>query len=172
MFVVEVGSVLSTLVWLRDLVVPSSGAAPAWFTGNVALWLWFTVVFANFAEAVAEGRGKAQAASLRGLRRDTIARRVAQSLRPPSVANHYAPGTIQAAAGCTLVGFGALMMVAFISRKDFSFSPRDPLCGWGSSSGAPPSGARGHRRTTTARSGPTQPRRPPALDARVMATAS
>jgi K+-transporting ATPase ATPase B chain len=74
MFVVEVGSVLSTLVWVRDLVAPAAGAPPAWFTGNVALWLWFTVVFANFAEAVAEGRGKAQAAALKGLRRDTIAR--------------------------------------------------------------------------------------------------
>ena len=74
MFVVEVGSVLSTLVWVRDLVAPAAGAPLAWFTGNVALWLWFTVVFANFAEAVAEGRGKAQAAALKGLRRDTIAR--------------------------------------------------------------------------------------------------
>jgi K+-transporting ATPase ATPase B chain len=78
MFVVEVGSLLSTLVWIRDLLAPAPGAAPAWFTGNVALWLWFTVIFANFAEAVAEGRGKAQAAALRGLRKDTIARRLAK----------------------------------------------------------------------------------------------
>jgi len=76
MFVVEVGSVLTTLVWMRDLLAPSSGALPAWFTGQVALWLWFTIVFANFAEALAEGRGKAQAAALRGLRRETIARRI------------------------------------------------------------------------------------------------
>ena len=66
MFVVEVGSVLTTLLWLRDLVAPPAGAAPAWFTGSVSLWLWFTVLFANFAEALAEGRGKAQAAALRG----------------------------------------------------------------------------------------------------------
>ena len=66
MFVVEVGSVLTTLVWLRDLFAPSPAGAPAWFTGQVALWLWFTVIFANFAEALAEGRGKAQAAALRG----------------------------------------------------------------------------------------------------------
>jgi len=76
MFVVEVGSVLTTLVWLRDLLSPSSSGPPAWFTGQVALWLWFTVIFANFAEAVAEGRGKAQAAALRGLRRETMARKL------------------------------------------------------------------------------------------------
>jgi potassium-transporting ATPase ATP-binding subunit len=74
MFVVEVGSVLTTLIWLRDLLTHPAGAAPAWFTFNVALWLWFTVVFANFAEALAEGRGKAQAAALRGLRKETMAR--------------------------------------------------------------------------------------------------
>jgi K+-transporting ATPase ATPase B chain len=76
MFVVEVGSVLTTLLWLRDLVAPAAGSEPAWFTGQVALWLWFTVVFANFAEALAEGRGKAQARALRGLRQETIARRL------------------------------------------------------------------------------------------------
>jgi len=75
MFVVEIASVLTTLVWLRDLVLHLPGAAPAWFTGNVSLWLWFTVLFANFAEALAEGRGKAQAAALRGLRQETMARK-------------------------------------------------------------------------------------------------
>jgi K+-transporting ATPase ATPase B chain len=76
MFVVEIGSVLTTLIWLHDVMVRSSGAAPAWFTGNVTLWLWFTVLFANFAEALAEGRGKAQAAALRGLRQETVARKM------------------------------------------------------------------------------------------------
>ena len=61
MFVVEVGSAVTTLLWLRDLIAPAPGAAPLWFTASVSLWLWFTVIFANFAEAVAEGRGKAQA---------------------------------------------------------------------------------------------------------------
>jgi len=75
MFVVEVGSVLTTLVLLRDLFGGSSGV-PIWFTANVTVWLWFTVVFANLAEAVAEGRGKAQADSLRRMRRDTTARRI------------------------------------------------------------------------------------------------
>ena len=76
MFVVEIGSVLTTLIWLHDLLLHPAGAAPAWFTGNVTLWLWFTVLFANFAEALAEGRGKAQAAALRGLRQETVARKL------------------------------------------------------------------------------------------------
>src|SRR5262249_40598633 len=75
MFVVEVGSVLTTAVLLRDLLGGASGV-PLWFTANVTVWLWFTVVFANFAEAVAEGRGKAQADSLRRMRRETLARRI------------------------------------------------------------------------------------------------
>jgi K+-transporting ATPase ATPase B chain len=74
MFVVEIGSVLTTVLWLRDLF-SSSPSAPLWFTGAVTLWLWFTVVFANFAEAVAEGRGKAQAATLRKMRKETMALR-------------------------------------------------------------------------------------------------
>ncbi|HEY6001307.1 MAG TPA: potassium-transporting ATPase subunit KdpB [Anaeromyxobacter sp.] len=76
MFVVEVGSVLTTLLWLRDRLQHPAGAAPGWFTLAVSLWLWFTVLFANFAEAVAEGRGKAQAATLRRMRREVAARRI------------------------------------------------------------------------------------------------
>ena len=76
MFVVEIGSVLTALILLRDLVAPAAGAQPLWFTFNVSFWLWFTVVFANFAEAVAEGRGKAQAATLRKMRQETHARRL------------------------------------------------------------------------------------------------
>jgi len=75
MFVVEVGSVLTTLVWLRDVLAPSPDALPTWFSGAVTAWLWFTVIFANFAEAVAEGRGKAQADTLRRMRRETTAKR-------------------------------------------------------------------------------------------------
>jgi len=75
MFVVEVGSVLTTAVLLRDLLGPASGV-PIWFTANITVWLWFTVVFANLAEAIAEGRGKAQANALRRMRRETTARRV------------------------------------------------------------------------------------------------
>ncbi len=71
MFIVEIGSLLTTLLFLRDL--PDDGA-PHLFTGLVSAWLWFTVLFANFAEAVAEGRGKAQADTLRKTRSETLAR--------------------------------------------------------------------------------------------------
>src|SRR4051812_5556713 len=68
MFVVEIGSLLTTLILLRDLIAATARSQPLWFTFNVSFWLWFTVLFANFAEAVAEGRGKAQAATLRKMR--------------------------------------------------------------------------------------------------------
>ena len=76
MFVVEVGSVLTTLVLVRDLAHPAGATTPLWFTAAVTLWLWFTVLFASFAEAVAEGRGKAQADTLRKMRKETTARRL------------------------------------------------------------------------------------------------
>jgi len=75
MFVVEIGSVLTTALWLRDAIAPAPDAAPLWFTGSVTAWLWFTVLFANFAESIAEGRGKAQADTLRRMRKETNARR-------------------------------------------------------------------------------------------------
>jgi potassium-transporting ATPase ATP-binding subunit len=71
MFVVEVGSVLTTILFFRD--IGSSTAQENVFAGLVSLWLWFTVLFANFAEAMAEGRGKAQAATLRKTRAETVA---------------------------------------------------------------------------------------------------
>src|SRR5689334_17214165 len=74
MFVVEVGSVLTTALWLQALL--GQGEAPASFIFAVALWLWFTVLFANFAEAMAEGRGKAQADTLRKARRDVQAKKI------------------------------------------------------------------------------------------------
>jgi len=74
MFVVFVCSILTTLLWLQAL--HGNGEAPAGFILGVALWLWFTLLFANFAEAIAEGRGKAQAASLRGARKDVVANRI------------------------------------------------------------------------------------------------
>src|ERR1700712_805487 len=72
MFIVELGSVLTTILFFRDLS-SSTGQQNA-FAGLVAAFLWFTVLFANFAEAMAEGRGKAQAAALRATRADTLAR--------------------------------------------------------------------------------------------------
>jgi K+-transporting ATPase ATPase B chain len=77
MFTVEVGSVLVTLRFLVNLI-EGGGPGGRSFTGQVALWLWFTVLFANFAEAMAEGRGKAQADELRRTRKETTARRLRQ----------------------------------------------------------------------------------------------
>src|SRR5207248_4961305 len=85
MFVVESGSVLVTAIWLRDLAASAVGTAPRWFTLAVSLWLWFTVLFANFAEAVAENRGKAQADTLRRTRNDTVARKVRFWPRPDDI---------------------------------------------------------------------------------------
>jgi K+-transporting ATPase ATPase B chain len=72
MFVVEIGSVLTTVLFFQKL--PSAKTSESVFTGLVTAWLWFTVLFANFAEAVAEGRGKAQADTLRKTRSETVAR--------------------------------------------------------------------------------------------------
>ena len=73
MFVVEVGSVATTILLIRD-AVRHQGAFG--FNLQITLWLWFTVLFANFAEAMAEGRGKAQADALRKARAETIANRL------------------------------------------------------------------------------------------------
>jgi potassium-transporting ATPase ATP-binding subunit len=74
MFVVYIGSILTTLLGLQAL--QGQGEAPAGFIFAVAVWLWFTVLFANFAEALAEGRSKAQAASLRSLKKSTWAKKL------------------------------------------------------------------------------------------------
>lgn len=76
MFVVYLGAILTTLLWLQDLREPASAAdnEGTGFALAIALWLWFTVLFANFAEALAEGRSRAQAASLRSMKRDTVAK--------------------------------------------------------------------------------------------------
>src|SRR5713101_7412617 len=93
MFVVEVGSVITTIVFVAGLfngAPATSGNNNELFVGQIAIWLWFTVLFANFAEAVAEGRGKAQAAALRKTRSETSARRLlnGREERVPSTALH------------------------------------------------------------------------------------
>ncbi|MGE6470424.1 potassium-transporting ATPase subunit KdpB [Serratia proteamaculans] len=75
MFVVYIGSILTTAIWLAILAKQTDGSAA--FTGSIAMWLWFTVLFANFAEALAEGRSKAQAESLRGTKKTSWAKKLA-----------------------------------------------------------------------------------------------
>ena len=72
-FVLEVVTVLTTVLFVRDLAEHHAGLR---FTFQIILWLWFTVLFANFAEAVAEGRGRAQADTLRKTRTETRAKRI------------------------------------------------------------------------------------------------
>jgi K+-transporting ATPase ATPase B chain len=77
MFVVEIGSVITTVTWLIQAFGGKplgGGNEPAWYTFTIAVWLWLTVVFANMAEAFAEGRGRAQADTLRSMRKETVAK--------------------------------------------------------------------------------------------------
>src|SRR4029078_5033308 len=77
MFVVYIGSILTTVLWFQAL--SGRGEAPAWYIANMTIWLWFTFLFANFAEALAEGRSKAQAATLRGLKQTVMAKKLAEA---------------------------------------------------------------------------------------------
>ncbi len=100
MFIVEVGSVLTTIVFVQELL--ASRGTPL-FTGQVAFWLWFTVVFANFAEAMAEGRGKAQAATLRKAKAETTAVRLLDGSR------EVVPASVLRAGDLVLVETGNLI---------------------------------------------------------------
>ena len=76
MFVVEIGAVITTVTWLIQVFGGGplgGGNEPAWYTFTISVWLWLTVVFANMAEAFAEGRGRAQADTLRSMRQETVA---------------------------------------------------------------------------------------------------
>ncbi|MEA2157873.1 MAG: potassium-transporting ATPase ATP-binding subunit [Solirubrobacteraceae bacterium] len=76
MLVVEIGAVITTVTWLIQVFggrALGGGNEPAWYTLSISVWLWLTVVFANLAEAFAEGRGRAQAATLRSMREETVA---------------------------------------------------------------------------------------------------
>ena len=107
MFVVYVGSLFTTALWLQALI--GTGEAPAWFIGATTLWLWFTVLFANFAEALAEGRSKAQAAALRGAKQGVIARK----LREPRFGADWesVPGTTLRRGDVVLVEAGDMIPV-------------------------------------------------------------
>ena len=94
MFVVEVVATLATVLFVRDLITSGTNLG---FTFQIILWLWFTILFANFAEAVAEGRGKAQAATLRQTREETMAKLIVDEktgLIVPTPAGKLAPGQI------------------------------------------------------------------------------
>jgi K+-transporting ATPase ATPase B chain len=91
MFVVEVGSAITTYFWIRGAV---THAADTLFVGQVSIWLWFTVVFANFAEAMAEGRGKAQADAMRKTKTDTMARRLVGETEERVAAPQLAKGDL------------------------------------------------------------------------------
>ncbi len=91
MFIVEIGSLVTTMIFVQEL---AGGTGQPLFTGQVAFWLWFTVLFANFAEAMAEGRGKAQAATLRKGKTETIAVRLRNGQRESVAATELGVGDI------------------------------------------------------------------------------
>ncbi len=88
MFVVFLGSLLTTAIFAIMLAAPgllAGSKEPVWFVGLVTFWLWFTLLFANFAEAIAEGKGKAQADSLRSARRDVSAKKLGKDGKTTTV---------------------------------------------------------------------------------------
>jgi K+-transporting ATPase ATPase B chain len=110
MFVVEIGAVITTGAWLIQLFGGQplgGGHEPAWFTFTVAFWLWLTVVFANMAEALAEGRGKAQADALRAMRSDTVATMRDGTTRP--AAELHRGDVVSVAAGEVIPGDGTVI---------------------------------------------------------------
>ncbi|HEU0035176.1 MAG TPA: potassium-transporting ATPase subunit KdpB [Kofleriaceae bacterium] len=106
MFVVEIGSVFTTVLAVHAAIT-DAGDAPAGFIAAIAVWLWFTVLFANFAEAMAEGRGKAQADSLRKARRDVTARKLAEPRRDATIS--ALPSSKLAAGDHVLVAAGEVI---------------------------------------------------------------
>jgi K+-transporting ATPase ATPase B chain len=109
MFVVEIGAVITTVTWFIQLGGGQSlgGKEPSWFTFTIAIWLWLTVVFANMAEAFAEGRGRAQADTLRSMRKETMATMEDGTTRP---AAELARGdTVVVVAGELIPGDGTVI---------------------------------------------------------------
>jgi K+-transporting ATPase ATPase B chain len=105
MFVVEIGSLLTSALWVQAIL--GQGEAAPGFIGLVAAWLWFTVLFANFSEAVAEGRGKAQAEALRRTRQETQAKRLQSPDRDSPV--ELTPSTLLHQGDLLLVEAGDLI---------------------------------------------------------------
>jgi K+-transporting ATPase ATPase B chain len=83
MFIVEIGAAITTIILIQHLLGSGDDADETWFVAAITIWLWFTVLFANFAEAMAEGRGKAQAATLRKTRSETMAKVLPGGKRGP-----------------------------------------------------------------------------------------
>src|SRR5260370_2266354 len=108
MFVVEVGSVITTVLLFKDLARHSPGFG---FDLQITLWLWFTVLFANFAEAMAEGRGKAQADTLRKAKSETVAHRLLANGTIETVPGYQlrAGDLVSVAAGEVIPGDGAIV---------------------------------------------------------------
>jgi K+-transporting ATPase ATPase B chain len=109
MFVVEVGAVITTVTWFIQLGGGKSlgGYEPAWFTFTISIWLWLTVVFANMAEAFAEGRGRAQADTLRAMRKETMA--TMQDGRVIAAAELVKGDIVVVVAGAVIPGDGSVI---------------------------------------------------------------
>lgn len=124
MFIVEIGAILTSVILLADIlgVADSLGASiPAgdrWFVAWITAWLWFTVYFANLAEAIAEGRGKAQADAMRRTRKETIAKvMVGDSIEERASADLKLGDLVRVDAGETIPGDGEVVAgVAFVSE--------------------------------------------------------
>ena len=133
MFIVEIGSVITTGIFVLDLVRGNTG--DLWFVGTIAFWLWLTVLFANFAEAIAEGRGKAQANALRATRTTTVAHRQAldgklEDVPAPELQRddvvEVVAGEVIPADGEVIDGVGLGRRVGHHRRV----GARDPRVGW------------------------------------------
>jgi K+-transporting ATPase ATPase B chain len=110
MFVVEIGAAIVTVAWLIQAFGGKplgGGHEPAWFSFSIAVWLWLTVVFANLAEALAEGRGRAQAASLRAMQTETTAKLRDGGEKP--AAELVRGDVVEVVAGATIPGDGTVI---------------------------------------------------------------
>jgi K+-transporting ATPase ATPase B chain len=116
MLVVEIGAAVTTFMFFEEVF--GSRSEPKFFTAAVSVWLWFTVLFANFAEAMAEGRGKAQAATLRSMKRETMAKRERDGLIEEIASSELRVGDIvRVEAGDAVPGDGDVLEgVAYVNE--------------------------------------------------------